>query len=222
MSTLADEVRLRIARHPAPARDAEGGEKKNYTERLSAELTEAVARCLQRLGLRVLSPSRGRDKMFMGGYGPKGVDVYLSDEKHGLLLSSGTKGILFDVRKNLKNRYRDMVMESLELHKRFPFAVCGHLLFLGRTEAARPSRTFKTVLGEAVALMSGITGRLRPEEPAEVYETLGILLFDPGKPESLDLRPAGVPEALHAEDYCERLVRMLRVRNPFYQVEEIG
>ncbi len=54
----------------------------------------------------------------MGGYGTKGVDVYLSDEKHGLLLTSGVKGPVFDPRKNLKNRYRDMVMEALELHRR--------------------------------------------------------------------------------------------------------
>ncbi|MCC7495766.1 MAG: hypothetical protein IT204_25670 [Fimbriimonadaceae bacterium] len=40
----------------------------------------------------------------MGGYGTKGVDSYLVDEKHGLLLSAGTKGLLFDVRKSLKNR----------------------------------------------------------------------------------------------------------------------
>ena len=82
----------------------------------------------------------------MGGYGTKGVDAYVSDEKHGLLLSSGTKGILFDVRKNLKNRYRDVVMEALELHKRFPYAVCGHLFFLGRDDAMERSIAFGTVL----------------------------------------------------------------------------
>jgi hypothetical protein len=42
----------------------------------------------------------------MGGYGPKGVDVYLADERHGPLLTSGVMGLVFDPRKNLKNRYR--------------------------------------------------------------------------------------------------------------------
>ena len=142
----------------------------------------------------------------MGGYGTKGVDAYVSDEKHGLLLSSGTKGILFDVRKNLKNRYRDMVMEALELHKRFPYAVCGHLFFLGRDDAMERSIAFGTVLGEAVALLKGITGRFRPDESAELYETMGILLLQPGDASSIDLRPTGVPDHLTAESYCERLV----------------
>lgn len=99
----------------------------------------------------------------MGGYGSKGVDVCLSDERHVLLLTSAIKGILFDVRKNLKNRYRDAVMEALELHKRFPCAVCGHLPFLSRSECAKCNEAFGAVLGEAVALPGGVAGRHRPE-----------------------------------------------------------
>jgi len=194
--------------------------KKNYTEKVSEALTQIVAGRLRELGLlNARAPRRGRDKQFMGGYGTKGVDVSISDEKHGLLLTSGTKGILFDVRKNLKNRYRDMVMEALELHKRFPYAVCGHLLFLGRTESARASRAFGTVLGEAIALLKGITSRQRPDESAELYESMGILLLEPGDPSSVDLRPKDVPPHLTAERYCERLVTAFRDRNPFLFLE---
>lgn len=197
-----------------------GAEKKNYTEKVSALLTELVAARLRELGLReARAPQRGRDKQFMGGYGTKGVDVYLSDEKHGLMLSSGTKGLLFDVRKNLKNRYRDMVMEALELHKRFPFAVCGHLFFLGRSDAMKSSRAFDTVLGEAVVLLKGITGRVRPDDSAELYEAMGILLIEPGDPSSVDLRPKGVPDHLTAEKYVERLVDAFRQRNPLLFIE---
>jgi hypothetical protein len=197
--------------------------KKNYTERVSAALTQVVADRLSELGLhKARAPRRGHDKQFMGGYGTKGVDVALSDEKHGLLLSSGTKGILFDVPKNLKNRYRDMVMEALELHKRFPYAVCGHLLFLGRSEAGRTSRGFETVLGEAVALLKGIAARVRPDESAELYEAMGILLLEPGDPSSVVLRPRGVPEHLTAERYCERLVESFRLRNPFLFIDSGG
>jgi hypothetical protein len=153
----------------------------------------------------------------MGGYGTKGVDVYLSDERHGLLLTSGIKGILFDVRKNLKNRYRDAVMEALELHKRFPYAVCGHLLFLSGSECAKPNRAFGTVLGEAAALLGGIAGRRRPDEPAELYEAIGIVLIEPGQPNWVDVAPEGVPEALQAATYCERLVASFHQRNPFYR-----
>jgi len=201
---------------PAPGMDAERAEKKNYTERISQQLTDLVAEDLRELGLTGVRTPRGRDKQFMGGYGSKGVDAYLSDEKHGLLLASGTKGILFDVRKNLKNRYRDMVMEALELHKRFPYAVCGHLLFLGAEDAARSSRAFGTVLGEAMVLLSGISGRERPDEPPEVYETMGILTFTPGDSGSLSLAPPEIPEELQAATYCERMIRAFWARNPFF------
>jgi len=109
-----------------------------------------------------------------------------------------------------------MAIEALELHKRFPYAVCGHLVFLGKTEAYHSSKKFGTVLGEAVALLSLISGRERPDEAPEIYETIGILLIEPGDPESVDLEPKDVPEKLRAHGYCERLTDLFNKRNPFY------
>jgi len=216
-AVFEERLRQALERGAVPGVGAGRADKKNYTEALSHAVTAAVAEEFRRAGLRGVKAPQGRDKQFMGGYGTKGVDAYLADEKHGLLLSSGTKGILYDVPKNLKNRYRDMVMEALELHKRFPYAVCGHLLFLGKSEAGRPSKSFGTVLGEAVALLGGISGRNRPDEPPELYEVVGIVLLEPGEPESLDLYPPGVPEDLQGGRYVDRMVRRFRVRNPFYR-----
>ncbi|MCG6939810.1 MAG: hypothetical protein LJE69_00970 [Thiohalocapsa sp.] len=133
-----------------------------------------------------------------------------------LLLTSGVKGLVFDPRKNLKNRYRDMVMEALELHRRFPYAVCGHLFFLGKTESALPSKKFGTMLGEAAVLMAGIAQRRLPTDAPELYEEIGILLFGPGDPDPLDLTLGGVPDSLHAASYPHRLVDTFNRRNPFY------
>jgi hypothetical protein len=213
---LRAELAAAIGGSPAPPPDASRETRKNYTELLSRRITEVIKDRILSLGLSGVRAPHGRDKQFMGGYGTKGVDAYLSDEKHGLLLSSGTKGIVFNIPKNLKNRYRDMVMEALELHKRFPYAVCGHLLFLGKTESARSSVAFGTVLGEVAVLLQGIVGRQRPDEAAEVYEAMGVVLFDPGDPETLDLAPAGLPEGLHGISYCERLVTAFHARNPFF------
>jgi len=200
-----------------PATGSTGAAKKNYTEKLSRAVSSVVAAELRQLGLTgARYPERGHDKQFMGGYGTKGVDVYVADDKHGLLLTSGTKGLVYDPRKNLKNRYRDMVMEALELHKRFPYAVCGHLFFLGRREAYLPSKRFGTVIGEAVALLSMISGRARPEDAPELYETMGILVLEPGDPASVELTPIGVPASLAAAGYLERLIGVFNQRNPFY------
>ena len=210
---LADLVRQKAA----PVSGSSGGDKKNYTEAVSHSLAEIIAAELRSAGLGgVPAPVAGRDKSFMGGYGPKGVDVYLADERHGLLLTSGIKGLVFDPRKNLKNRYRDMVMEALELHRRFPYAVCGHLLFLGRAESMRSSAKFGTVLGEALVLLSGISSRKLPTDAPELYEEMGILLFEPGHPGSVDLAPEGVPDSLRADTYVERLAGAFNRRNPFY------
>jgi hypothetical protein len=219
MTELRDKIAKVVATIAPPGPSASGGEKKNYTEALSHRLSKIIMEELQGLGLSgVVAPDGDRrDKQFMGGYGPKGVDVFLSDEKHGLLLTSGVKGLLFDPRKNLKNRYRDMVMEALELHKRFPYAVCGHLLFIGKSEGYKASKKFGTVLGEAVALLSNISGRERPDEAPELYETMGIILIEPGQPDSVDLAPSAVPPELQGERYCERLFMQFQQRNPFYE-----
>ncbi len=215
--TLRSRITAAVRAEPAPPDGAGRSAKKNYTEALSYKFSAAVAAELMVKGLdKVCAPRRGPDKQFMGGYGTKGVDVYLSDEKHGLLLTSGVKGLVYDPRKNLKNRYRDMVMEALELHKRFPYAVCGHLFFLGKREALQAGGKFGSALGEAVALLSTISGRQRPEEAPELYETMGILLLEPGKPGSVDMKPQGVPPELCAADYCDRLADIFQSRNPFY------
>ena len=217
MTSFIDALADLIRERDKPPGDAPGGVKKNYTEALSHAISKALAGELRDLGLTATKAGEsGRDKSFMGGYGPKGVDVYLSDEKHGLLLTSGVKGLVFDPRKNLKNRYRDMVMEALELHRRFPYAVCGHLFFLGKNESALSSKKFGTVLGEAGVLMSNIAKRRLPTDAPELYEEIGILLFDPGDADSLDPAPACLPDELHAASYSRRLVDAFNRRNPFY------
>ena len=135
MSSFEASLKDLIRAQERPPFGASGGVKKNYTESLSHQISRLLAEQLRNLGLEhVRAPTTGRDKSFMGGYGTKGVDVYLSDEKHGLLLTSGVKGPVFDPRKNLKNRYRDMVMEALELHRRG----CGLVMMLHRGVCCNP------------------------------------------------------------------------------------
>jgi hypothetical protein len=45
---------------------------------------------------------------------------------------------------------------------------------------------------------------------------MGIVTFDPGVPDSLDLAPSGVPDFLQAASYVDRLVDAFNRRNPFY------
>ena len=59
------------------------------------------------------------------------------------------------------------------------------------------------------------TKKLSHEAP-ELYERMGIVLLEPGDPDSVDLAPAGVPEHLHLANYCQEMVRSFNGRNPFY------
>jgi hypothetical protein len=77
VKAIADLIRDR----DAPTASAPGSAKKNYTEALSHGISSILAEELRKLGLAdSKAPTSGRDKSFMGGYGPKGVDVYLSSD----------------------------------------------------------------------------------------------------------------------------------------------
>lgn len=202
---------------PPPPSTAGGKDKKNYTERLSHAYSEVFAAEFRRAGLsEARVPERGRDRQFMGGLGPKGVDVYVADEKHGLLLSAGAKGLLHDVRKNLLNRFRDMVAEALELHMRFPYAVCGHVLFIDAEARALPTASGGTVLQRVVTLLEGASGRRVPADPPQVYEHLALLLLSPADG-SVETQPDDVPALLHYTSYFDRMRQTFVQRNPFYK-----
>jgi len=152
----------------------------------------------------------------MGGLGPKGVDVYVANEKHGLILSSGTKGLVYDVRKNLLNRFRDIVAESLELHMRFPYAVCGHVFFVDAAARDVASRLHGTVLNRIATLLQGIEGRRSPADPPETYEQLSLapLILAEGR---IEMQPPDLPDTLHLHTYCDRMLVAFGQRNPFYE-----
>lgn len=64
--------------------------------------------------------------------------------------------------------------------------------------------------------MSNIAKRQLPTDAPELYEEIGIALFDPGDADSLDLAPACLPTELHANNYPQRLLDSFNRRNPFY------
>ncbi len=68
-------------------------------EALRHKIAAVIVNEMRTLGpAGIRCPRSGRDKQFMGGYRANGVDTY-SDEEHGLILSSGVKGLLDDPRK---------------------------------------------------------------------------------------------------------------------------
>jgi len=166
-----------------PGDDARQDAKKRYSEILSTNLAAEVARDLEVLGFEDIRPGPGGrgEREFQGGLGPKRVDVSYSDYRHGLILAVSIKTICFaPFGKNLKNRFGDLCTEAVSLHLRFPYAViCGLFGFpLAADMDHTGGRTLST-FRRAVRLFGAITGRAEYTDPAEKFEDVTCLLFDP-------------------------------------------
>lgn len=217
--TLSDAVRAPgIWDHSKPQ-----SEKKRWSELLSRHLAKAVAANLRLAGFADTKPLPGgsSEKAFQGGLGPKRVDVSFADERHGLLLAVSIKTIGFPpFGKNLKNRMGDLLPEAITLHMRFPYAVVCALFAFPATadEDVGPMRKSST-FARAVRLFSLASGRREYTDPAEKFENITALLYEPlsaarGKVRIVKLVDCSTGVNISEGEYFERLRQMYNERNP--------
>ena len=176
------------------------------------------------------SPSNTRnEKLFFGGFANQKVDVSYSDDANGLMLSVSVKTINFvDMKtkrftKNLKNRFGDLLKESLNLHIRFPFAViCGFFAF---PEAADEDGTSRVVSTYSLAkdLFSSVVGRDVYTDPGEKFEGIVLMKYKPlsasnPTPVVQELYDVSLRMAISEKEYGELLSRLFMDRNPLAKV----
>ena len=177
--------------------------KKNWNQRLSDNLANAVAAELRDRGMKSVLPAEpgqvglsGAERRLSGGIGAKKVDVSWATEESGLIFAVSVKTIMWrdgasgNYQKNLTNRRGDMLIESVTLHRRFPYAVLAAFLFLDvgaesdDVSVEGKAKRRKSTFANAFPRLRLFTGRNDPAGREEQFEKFYIFLLDsnPFKP----------------------------------------
>ena len=219
-----------------PPDNAPAPEKKAYSEKISAAVAIAVADELRERGLRGTRPAppgeldaSGAERRMAGGIGAKKVDVTWATEEGGLLLAISIKGINFrdgrskNFQKNLTNRRGDMLFEAVTLHRRFPYAVLGGLLFLDKEANEDETRRRRSTFVNAHARFRLFTGREDPGGRDEQYERLYIVLLEASSTHAhvKAYRVGESDRSVPMAEVLDDLVSIVAIRNPdFYEYKD--
>jgi hypothetical protein len=176
---------------PKPPDNAGRAAKRLYSEQMSAAVALALGDELRYRGMREARPTgpgelgpTGAERRLAGGIGAKKVDVTWATEESGLLLGISVKTISFrdgktkNFQKNLTNRRGDMLIEAVTLHRRFPYAVLGGLLFLDKDARSDGTKRRRSTFDNAFPRLRLFTGRSDPAGRDEQFERLYLLLVD--------------------------------------------
>lgn len=212
-----------------PADSAPPSIKKNWNQRLSDNLALAIAGELRELGMDTALPAApgqvgasGAERRLSGGIGAKKVDVSWATEESGLIFAISVKTIMFkdmkadNYQKNLTNRRGDMLVESVTLHRRFPYAVLAAFFFLdagAETDNIAADGTPKnrnSTFENAFPRLRLFTGRDDPAGREEQFEKFYVFLLD-SNPSAPTIRAFEVNDGNTEVDLDQALVEMIRV-----------
>ncbi len=219
-----------------PPDDSPREAKQAYSQKLSEALAVSLGHELRERGLseaRPASPGEldlsGAERRMAGGIGAKKVDVTWATEESGLLLGISIKTINFrdnttrNFQKNLTNRRGDLLIESVTLHRRFPYAVLAGLLFLDKGAAEDATDRRNSTFENAHSRLKLFTGRNDPAGRDEQFERLYVVLLEATRfASSVRLFEVGKPDVvLTPSEVVDEIVRIVAERNPdFYEYHE--
>lgn len=171
--------------------------KKNWNQVLSDNLAHAIAAELRDRGMDSVLPAEpgqigtsGAERRLSGGIGAKKVDVSWATEESGLIFAVSVKTIMWrdgatkNFQKNLTNRRGDMLIESVTLHRRFPYAVLAAFMFFDigaetddlSDDGSKKKR--KSTFRNAFPRLRLFTGRDDPAGREEQFEKFFVFLLD--------------------------------------------
>lgn len=233
--TVDEAIHAALKALPAkPGEHAKQSEKKGYSEQMSAAVAVALGQALRARGMREARPAEpgeldlsGAERRMAGGIGAKKVDVTWATEESGLLCAISVKTINFrdkkakNYQKNLTNRRNDLLLESVTLHRRFPYAVLFGCFFLDQGAAADGTTKRRSTFDNAHPRLRLFTGRNDPAGRDEQYERLYLILVDANEfSPTMQICEVGKPDKpLTFEEIIAELLRQIAERNPdFYDV----
>lgn len=230
MSRLEDRLLEAVkGAGPKPGDTDKQSDKKNWNQRLSDNLALAVAAELRDLGMDTALPAEpgqiglsGAERRLSGGIGAKKVDVSWATEDSGLIFAISVKTIMFrdnktgNYQKNLTNRRGDMLIESVTLHRRFPYAVLAAFMFFDAgadtddTNADGSKKKRKSTFKNAFPRLRLFTGRDDPAGREEQFEKFYVLLLDSNR-FSPSIRAYEVNDGEREVDLDEALAEMIKL-----------
>ncbi|WP_196800614.1 hypothetical protein [Microbacterium sp. 11MF] len=192
MSRLEDRLLAAIAAIGVKPADTDTqSNKKNWNQRLSDGLALAIAAELRDRGMSGALPAgpgqlglSGAERRLAGGIGAKKVDVSWSTEESGLIFAVSVKTIMFrdkatrNYQKNLTNRRGDLLVESVTLHRRFPYSVLTAFLFFDVGAEHDGTGRRKSTFENAFPRLRLFTRRPDPSGREEQFERFYVLLLD--------------------------------------------
>lgn len=221
---------------PKPDETASREVKRQYSQSMSGVLAAALGKALRDRGMKEARPvgpgeldRSGAERRMAGGIGAKQVDVTWATEESGLLCAISVKtinwrdGTTKNYQKNLTNRRSDLLIESVTLHRRFPYAVLFGLFFLDSGAQHDGTEQRRSTWGNAHPRLKLFTGRNDPAGRDEQFERLYIILVD-ASPFHATAKAFEVGDPDHQvtfESIVDQLIRQVAERNPdFYEYED--
>jgi hypothetical protein len=181
-----DLARAFRAAAPRPPETGAQGEKKNYAERLSRQLAQAIADALRAQFTGILPTSKGgqQESRARTAKGYKKLDVNYSTVELGLGLGVSIKTLNFRDGKSArytKNYTRidnELRSEATDYHVRQPFSVLVGVLFLPVDSADDGTENTPSSFGSAVQIFRQRAGRSLPADYADRFERFFVALYD--------------------------------------------
>lgn len=163
--------------------------KKNYAERFSRVLATKVAEQLRRSFPTILPDAAGggQESRARSSKGYKKLDVNYSTPDLGLGLGVSIKTINFrdaKTKRYTKNYTRadaELRAEAADYHERQPYAVMVALIFLPADacdDGGGKNRSASS-FGQSVQIFRFRAGRVKPTDPALLFERVFIGLYEP-------------------------------------------
>ncbi|WP_228452401.1 hypothetical protein [Rathayibacter toxicus] len=192
MSRFDDRLLAAIrAAGPKPLDDRRQSDKKNWNQRLSDNLAQAIGAELRDRGMDTALPAEpgevgasGAERRLAGGIGAKKVDVTWATEESGLIFAVSVKSIMFrdgsskNFQKNLTNRRGDLLVEAVTLHRRFPYAVLAAFFFIDAAAEHDGTARRKSTFENAFPRLRLFTRRPDPSGREEQFERFYLILLD--------------------------------------------
>jgi hypothetical protein len=174
---------------PRPADTARASEKKNYAERLSRHLATCFANALRGSfdGIMPTETGEQHESPARTSKGMKKLDVNYSTPQLGLALGVSLKSINFRDQaterytKNYSRNDNELRAEATDYHQRQPYAILAGILFLpfDSCDDGNKSEDGISTFGAAVRFFHTRSGRVKPQDDIELFESFFVALYEP-------------------------------------------